>query len=149
MAARTGKKSNNDDDHEAELSARLVRLFKEFGNAPNTIVEYMLANGAFKQAFVDRVMQARKLSDAEPAKSRYCADVDQLREHQDGLLAKTAAFEDMEGDVAEDPAARELRLAKMYYGQLRDAVAREDYVAASRLRDFIKFCNLQAPESFS
>lgn len=129
--------------------ARLVELLKEFGNTPNAIAEYLLAHGAFKQSFVNKVVNSANLGDAKKSRPPYFTDLESMLDYKDQLLSKEESFVDMEGDVAETVQEREIRLGNMYLERLRDALAREDYLEAAKVRDFITFAGFKIPTNFS
>lgn len=128
-----------------QVRQRLAVLVASFDGAPGMLADFLLQHAACKQAFLQKVQHAGWLRPSVgPAPTFY--DIDTMLEHYDGILQREQGFVDMEADVTETPAERQIRLLNHYLPKLQKAIAEEDYEQAIRIRDNMRHLGLRLPE---
>ena len=107
----------------------LIKLFNMFRNRPNHLYKFLKENDAFKEDFIKRVSSNGKLKRASNITTQNFSNIDQMQDYLNSLI-------DLSDD---DDQTLEQRLNQ----KLKEAIEKEDYESASKIRDQMKKLNFK------
>lgn len=127
---------------EDKLYNNLVILLKLFKNKPYQLAKYMLENDAFKEIFLEKIINSKKINEINDKikghdvveEKLHFNNVTEMKKYQQELL-QPIIFKDKEHNFE--------NLQKKLNFQLLEALSKEDYEGAARIRDYMLMLNIE------
>lgn len=127
---------------EDKLYNNLVILLKLFKNKPYQLAKYMLENDAFKDIFLEKIINSKKINEIDNKikghdvveEKEHFNNVTEMKKYQQELL-QPIVFKDKEDNFE--------NLQKKLNLQLLEALSKEDYEGAVRIRDYMLMLNIE------
>ena len=116
-----------------ELYRNLVNLLKIFERKPNQLAKFLIDNDAFNTTFQNNIKLSHQLKIDNLEIENHFTTIDELNDYRNFLI-----FEKVE---SKSKSAEEL--GKELSKKLQDAIDKENYEEAARLRDYMKKNNLK------
>ena len=112
------------------MNSNLIKLFKMFKNRPNHFYKFLKENDALKEDFIKRVNSNGKLKRINNSTTQNFSNIDEMQDYLNSLI-----------DLSDDneQTSLEQRLNK----KLKEAIEKEDYESASKIRDHMKKLNFK------
>lgn len=128
---------------EDKLYNNLIILLKLFKNKPYQLAKYMLENDAFKDIFLEKIINSKKINEISDKikghdvieEKTHFNNVTEMKRYQQDLL-QPLAFKGKEDNFE--------NLQKKLNFQLIEALKKEDYESAARIRDYMLMLNIES-----
>ena len=111
------------------MNNNLIKLFNIFKNRPNYLYKFLKENDAFKEDFIKRVTSNGKLKRISNSKTQNFSNIDEMQDYLNSLI-----------DLSDD---NDQTLEQRLNQKLKEAIEKEDYESASKIRDQMKKLNFK------
>ena len=111
------------------MNSNLIKLFKMFKNRPNHFYKFLKENDALKEDFIKRVNSNGKLKRINNSTTQSFSNIDEMQDYLNSLI-----------DLSDD---NDQTLEQRLNQKLKEAIEKEDYESASKIRDHMKKLNFK------